>query len=61
MSVENSHITSKVPCGELVGSLLVGANLNYIGHRSCIFKASAVMIKKRGWKYITELYIWKEV
>ena len=38
--------TSKAASGELVGSLLGGTALNYIGHRACIHGASAGARKK---------------
>ena len=40
LSVENAYNTSKAASRELVESLLGGSILNYVGHRSCIRKAS---------------------
>ena len=39
-SVESADNTSKADSGELVDSLLGGFDLNYIGHRACVHKAS---------------------
>ena len=40
LSAESSYNTSKVASGGLVDSLLGGSALNYVGHRTCIRKAS---------------------
>ena len=40
MSEESAYNTSKGDSGELVGSLLGGSALNYVGHRACVSKAS---------------------
>ena len=34
------HNNSADSCGELVDSLLIGTDLNYVGHRACVRKAS---------------------
>ena len=40
MSEESAYNTSKEASGEMVDSLLGGSTFNYVGHRSCIRKAS---------------------
>ena len=40
LSVESAYNTSKADNGELVYSLLGGTDLNYVGHRSCVHRAS---------------------
>ena len=35
-SAKISYITSKAACGGMLGSLLGGTDLNYIGHRTCM-------------------------
>ena len=44
-------------CGELVGSILGGTNLNYIFHITCIRKAITAASKERD---MVDLGIWKE-
>ena len=53
--------TSKSDSGELVGSLLGGTNLNCVGHRECVRRASAETIKKREYLDMTDLDRWKEL
>ena len=40
LSAESAYNTSKAASGELVDSLLGVSALNYLGHRSCVHKAS---------------------
>ena len=47
MSAEIAYNTSKADSGELVDSILGGTNLNYVGHRACICRASAGARKER--------------
>ena len=42
LSAESAYNTSKAASRELVYSLLGGSYLNYVGHRSCLRKASLV-------------------
>ena len=48
-------------CGELLGSLLGGTNLNYIGHRACMIKSSEGSRKERERKELEEMEICKVV
>ena len=41
LSEESAYKTYKAASGELVGSLLGGTALNYVGHGACIREASA--------------------
>ena len=48
-SEESSYNTSKAASGELVGSLLGGTALNYIGHMSCVRGASVGARKEQNY------------
>ena len=49
-SAEISYKTPNSASGELVGSLLGGNTLNYVGHRSCVRRASAGA--RKDWQYV---------
>ena len=44
---DQSHTMSLEACEALVKSLLGGANLNYVGHKSCLRKATSRARKNR--------------
>ena len=48
--MESAYNTYKAAIGKLVGSILGGTNINYLGHRDCIPRAGAVARKE--WKYL---------
>ena len=59
--MESVYNASKSACGGLVGSLLGGINLNYVGHRSCICRESVVVIKDRDYLEMSEMARLKEL
>ena len=61
LPVESVYNTSKSACGGLVGSLLGGINLNYVGHRSCICRESVVVIKDRDYLEMSDMDRLKEL
>ena len=55
LSAESAYNSSKAASGELVDSLLGGTALNYVGHRACVFWASAGGRKERKYVEMVEL------
>ena len=47
LPTEIAYNTSKAAIEELVDSILGGTNLNYVGHRACVYGASAGAINDR--------------
>ena len=54
-SADSAYNTYMPACGELVGSLLEVADLNYVGHRECVFGASEGARKEREYSEMAEL------
>ena len=50
LSAESAYITSKAASRKLVGSILGGNALNYVGHRACVRRASLGVRSER--KYV---------
>ena len=59
--MESAYNIYKAACGELVGSLLGGTALNYVGHRACVCRASARARKLRKYVELAELARPKEL
>ena len=60
-SADISYNISKAAGGELVGSLLGGTNINYVGHRVCVRGANVGARKEREYSEIKELDRKKEL
>ena len=54
-AMQSTYNTSKAAIRELVDSLLGGTALNYVGHRSCVCRASAGSRKERKHVEMAEL------
>ena len=61
MSAESAYNTFKAASGELVDSLLGGSALNYVGHRSCVRRASVGARKEQNHVELVELAKKKEL
>ena len=61
LSAESEYNTSKAASGELVDSFLGGSDLNYVGHRACIRKASLVARRAKIHVELGELSRGKEL
>ena len=61
LSEESEYNTSNVAIRELVDSLLGGSNLNYIGHRACVRKASLAARRSKMHVKLGELARQKEL
>ena len=48
--MESAYNTSKASIREMVGSLLGGTALNYLGHRACI--CVSIVGARKEWKHI---------
>ena len=58
-SAERGHLASVEACDALVESLFGGSNLNYVGHRSYVRKASIRARKSREREESAALTEWK--
>ena len=61
MLEESAYNTSKEACGEPLGSLLGGTDLNYVGHREYICGTSAGELNEREWSKIADMVRQKEL
>ena len=59
--MESENSTSKSEFGELIGSLLGGTDLNYVGHRSYVRGKSVGYRNNREWKEMVKLTICKDL
>ena len=57
LSEESAYNTSKASIGELVGCILGGNDLNYVGRRAFVRRASSGVRKEKKYVYMAELDI----